>query len=93
LKYFIPFSSHLLFLAAGCDIGFAIRLRGRRKIYYHNESTKVNSIVGSEITIFFFDKGRQEAKGPSLPLKSLPTPKLPDALLPRSAGFSAAALI
>jgi len=41
----------------------------------------------------FFDKGRLEAKGPYLPLKTLPTPESPDALLMLSACFSAGALI
>jgi len=37
----------------------------------------------------FLDKGRRGANGPSLPLKSLPTPDLPDALLLLSACFFA----
>jgi len=45
------------------------------------------------LNILFFDKGRQGADGPFLPLKSLPTPKLPDALLPCGDCFSDAALI
>jgi len=42
---------------------------------------------------YFFDKGRRGAKGPSLPLKSLPTPDSPDALFLLSAGFYYCALI
>jgi len=45
------------------------------------------------IKFCFFDKGRPGAKGPCLPLKSLPTPDPPDALFIGIAGFYAGALI